>query len=81
MKLIILFLFQFLSSSYSYTNSEEINYIKLLNKTHFSCDENKILKMNQFNDDFCDCEDGSDENSKLLLIKKPTLAAMENSNV
>jgi hypothetical protein len=42
----------------------EINYIKLLNKTHFSCDDEKnILNINKFNDDYCDCLDGSDENS------------------
>ncbi len=41
-----------------------ISYIKTLNKTHFYCDnEQKILSINKFNDDFCDCNDGSDENS------------------
>ena len=42
--------------------SEQI-YIKKLNSTHFTCDNNtKILPLEKFNDDFCDCEDGSDEN-------------------
>jgi hypothetical protein len=47
------------------TKSNEVKQIKVLNKTHFSCDENKILKISAYNDDFCDCEDGSDENSKI----------------
>ena len=36
-----------------------------LNSTHFSCDEgSNILSSKKFNDDFCDCQDGADENSK-----------------
>ncbi len=46
--------------------STDVKFIKVLNKTHFECDENKILKMSAFNDDYCDCNDGSDENSKKL---------------
>ena len=43
-------------------NSEQI-YIHKINSTHFSCDNNtKIFPLDKFNDDFCDCEDGSDEN-------------------
>ena len=35
-----------------------------LNETHFSCDHGEnILDLDKFNDDFCDCKDGSDENS------------------
>ncbi len=45
--------------------SNDIKHIKVLNKTHFSCDENNILKISAYNDDFCDCKDGSDENSKI----------------
>lgn len=38
-------------------------YINKLNSTHFSCDSNrKILPLEKFNDNYCDCEDGSDEN-------------------
>jgi len=40
---------------------------KLFNKTHFICDDQKILNINKFNDDYCDCVDGSDENSKLYI--------------
>jgi len=37
-----------------------------LNYTHFSCDNGQnVLDLPKFNDDFCDCKDGSDENSKL----------------
>jgi hypothetical protein len=64
----------FLISYVLLINSNEIKYIKVLNKTHFSCDENKILKMSAYNDDFCDCDDGSDENSRInkkrLIFKK-----------
>ena len=43
-------------------NSEQI-YINRINSTHFSCDNNsKIFPLEKYNDDFCDCEDGSDEN-------------------
>ena len=43
-------------------NSSQI-YINKINSTHFSCDNNtKIFPLEKFNDDFCDCEDGSDEN-------------------
>ena len=38
-------------------------YINKINSTHFSCDSNrKILPLEKFNDNYCDCEDGSDEN-------------------
>ena len=38
-------------------------YINKINSTHFSCDNNtKIFPLEKFNDDFCDCDDGSDEN-------------------
>ena len=38
-------------------------FINMINSTHFSCDKNtKILPKEKLNDDFCDCEDGSDEN-------------------
>ena len=38
-------------------------YIHKINSTHFSCDDNKkILSIDKFNDNYCDCEDGSDEN-------------------
>ena len=43
-------------------NSNQI-YINKINATHFSCDNNKkILPIEKFNDNYCDCEDGSDEN-------------------
>lgn len=46
-----------------------MNYIKILNKTHFSCDdEENILHLSKFNDDYCDCIDGSDENSKIIFF-------------
>lgn len=42
---------------------------KILNSTHFSCDNGtNILNLKNFNDDFCDCQDGADENSNLLII-------------
>lgn len=45
--------------------SNDVIYPVLLNKTHFSCDSgNKLLSMNKINDDYCDCADGADENSK-----------------
>jgi len=38
-------------------------FINQINKTHFSCDnEQNIFPMCKFNDDYCDCIDGSDEN-------------------
>ena len=38
-------------------------FIHKINSTHFSCDnDTKIFSLEKFNDDFCDCEDGSDEN-------------------
>lgn len=44
-------------------NSNQI-YIKKINSTHFSCDNNqKILSLEKLNDDYCDCQDGSDENT------------------
>ena len=43
-------------------NSSQI-FITKINSSHFSCDNNtKIFPFEKFNDDFCDCEDGSDEN-------------------
>ena len=47
----------------------EFNYYKsanFLNATHFSCDNGtNIFPAKKFNDDFCDCMDGADENSKI----------------
>lgn len=44
---------------------ENYKFAKIFNETHFSCDDGqKIFDLNKFNDDFCDCKDGSDENSK-----------------
>ena len=38
-------------------------YINTINSSHFSCDNNKkILSFEKLNDNYCDCEDGSDEN-------------------
>ena len=38
-------------------------FIKIINTTHFSCDNDKhIFPIKNFNDDYCDCDDGSDEN-------------------
>lgn len=46
----------------------EYDFAKIFNSTHFSCDKgNKILDMGKLNDDFCDCQDGSDENSKIVI--------------
>ena len=51
----------------------EFNYYKpaiFLNSTHFSCDEgSNIFEIKKFNDDFCDCIDGADENSKKINKK------------
>jgi hypothetical protein len=45
-------------------------YINMINKTHFDCDQGKnILHINKFNDDFCDCQDGRDENSNYNNLK------------
>jgi len=41
----------------------------IVNDTHFICDDGKnILDVDKFNDDFCDCKDGSDENSNFKVI-------------
>jgi hypothetical protein len=45
-----------------------IKQIKVINQTFFSCDGNKTFSMDKFNDNFCDCDDGSDENSKSFVI-------------
>lgn len=43
---------------------EMLKLATFLNDTHFSCDNGEnILDLDKFNDDFCDCKDGSDENS------------------
>jgi protein kinase C substrate 80K-H len=34
----------------------------MIDNTHFICDDNKTLHIENFNDNFCDCEDGQDEN-------------------
>lgn len=48
---------------------ESYKTANFINKTHFSCDEGtNILPLDKFNDDFCDCIDGSDENSKNLFF-------------
>lgn len=40
------------------------------NSTNFSCDNgSNNLTADKFNDDFCDCEDGADENSNLIKLK------------
>jgi protein kinase C substrate 80K-H len=36
--------------------------IELTNSTHFNCDTNKTHHIDNLNDNYCDCEDGSDEN-------------------
>jgi protein kinase C substrate 80K-H len=33
-----------------------------INSTHFTCDKNRTLHINNINDNYCDCDDGSDEN-------------------
>ncbi len=49
-------------------NSNQI-YINKINSTHFACDNNqKILSLEKFNDNYCDCEDGSDENTTNACI-------------
>ena len=65
--------FSFISKQYREDNAETINlnqiYINKINSTHFSCDNNtKILTIDKFNDDYCDCEDGSDENKTNACI-------------
>ncbi len=65
LKIVFFFLFQIFYSISSQVVIQNKKFINVLNKTHFSCDDKKILKMKQFNDDFCDCEDGSDENSTI----------------
>ena len=78
MKTYILLLFKFcLTFIVKYNNNEILNFndileneydtnqifINKINSTHFSCDNNKkILSLEKFNDDYCDCDDGSDEN-------------------
>jgi len=48
---------------------ENYKLANFINKTHFSCDNgNNILTLDKFNDDFCDCQDGSDENSKNYIL-------------
>ena len=54
-------------------NQEEYDsnqiYINKINSTHFSCDqEKKILSLDKLNDNYCDCEDGSDENQTNACI-------------
>ena len=44
-------------------------YIKTINSTHFSCDNGqKILSLEKVNDNYCDCDDGSDENTTNACI-------------
>ena len=44
-------------------------YINGINTTHFSCDNGKkILSFEKLNDNYCDCEDGSDENKTNACI-------------
>lgn len=81
-KLVILFLFNIIFSiicdvSISKLNKDVLkdfeNYkvANFLNDTHFSCDNGEIiLDIDKFNDDFCDCNDGSDENSNKLQVLK-----------
>lgn len=48
---------------------ENYKTANLLNSTHFSCDNGeRILDIEKFNDDFCDCKDGSDENSNSFFL-------------
>ena len=38
-------------------------FINKINSTHFSCDNGDVvLPLSSLNDDYCDCNDGSDEN-------------------
>lgn len=41
--------------------------------THFSCDQGTKIERKMFNDDFCDCEDGSDEPGTSACADKGTL--------
>ena len=80
--LLIEFAFSFISKSYNEKseiillnglNQEEYEsnqiLITLINSTHFSCDnQNKILSLEKLNDNYCDCEDGSDENQTNACI-------------
>ena len=53
-------------------NNNGVNhiYINTINSTHFSCDNNKkILSFEKLNDNYCDCEDGSDENKTNACFK------------
>ena len=52
----------------SYMSNHQI-FITVINQTHFACDNDTlILPLTSFNDDFCDCEDGSDENKTNACI-------------
>jgi hypothetical protein len=47
---------------------ENYKVAMVLNDSHFSCDDGEnILDLDKFNDDFCDCRDGSDENSNFTI--------------
>lgn len=58
----IVFFFLLLKQIFTYS---DIIHLQKLNDTHFACDGNlTVLDLSKINDDYCDCEDGSDENSK-----------------
>lgn len=41
--------------------AQQENYLRSLEYDEYKCDGSKILKGSFFNDDFCDCLDGTDE--------------------
>ena len=64
-KLIISVLYICLIHSSTLSDSSGFIFAKVLNETHFSCDNEKnILNLDRINDDSCDCDDGTDENRK-----------------
>jgi len=77
---ILVFLLNFIFVFYCDTSISKLNIdvlkdfenyktINHLNSTHFSCDNGeRILDIDRFNDDFCDCKDGSDENSNWFFL-------------
>ncbi len=41
--------------------TQQDNYLRVVEYNEFKCDGEKIISGDYFNDNFCDCVDGSDE--------------------